>query len=186
MENWLKLSLNYHQLPSLSVPLKMSSVQNEDSDQIAQMFCFLHTENFRPLVTHRAPQFCQEGECVYFFPLKKIFSISLRPKLKYFLFPLTRPTLLKWPDPKTFFHDLEMKNIFFSTKIYTFPLEDFSVLFCYFSIKIVKFLIKHCFEHCKRTSCGYEWYLSHILQFIFLLWGRKKKNSPTDWPFSFC
>ena len=41
----------------------------------------------------------------------------------------------KWPFPKIFFHDLEIDFFFYSdTEIYTFSLEDFSLLL-YFSIQ---------------------------------------------------
>ena len=50
----------------------------------------------------------------------------VRPQIKYFLFPLTQPTLEKWPYPKKIIHDLKIKDIFFFTKIYTFSLEGLS------------------------------------------------------------
>ena len=49
----------------------------------------------------------------------------------FFCFPL--PDRPYKNGPAKFFFHLEMKNIFFLTKIYAFPLEKFSV-FCYFSI----------------------------------------------------
>ena len=42
----------------------------------------------------------------------------------FFVSPYKKWTLKKWPYPKIFFHDLEIKNIFFLfTKIYTFSLK---------------------------------------------------------------
>ena len=42
-------------------------------------------------------------------------SGDIGPKIKYFLFPLTRPTLKKWPYPKIFFFSWKFwkLNIFF-------------------------------------------------------------------------
>ena len=53
-----------------------------------------------------------------------------KKKKKKVLYPLTRPTHLKGPWPKIFFHWNQW--IFSFTKIYILQLEEFSVLFCYF------------------------------------------------------